>query len=60
MSRPSEAVPLIHELIDGTIGKEDFARLQEILLRDPAARKDYYALLCTDQMLVDTYEMPDH
>jgi ferric-dicitrate binding protein FerR (iron transport regulator) len=60
MSRPSETVPLIHELVDGTIGKEDFARLQEILLRDPAARKDYYALLCTDQMLVDTYEMPDH
>lgn len=60
MSRPSETVPLIHELVDGTIGKEDFARLQEILLRDPAARKDYYALLCTDQMLVDTYEMPEH
>jgi hypothetical protein len=60
MSRPSETLPLIHELIDGSIGKEDFARLQEILLRDPDARKDYYALLCTDQMLVDTYEMPDH
>ena len=60
MSRPSETVPLIHELIDGSIGKEDFARLQEILLRDPAARRDYYALLCTDQLLVDTYEMPDY
>lgn len=60
MSRPSEAVPLIHDLIDGSIGKEEFARLQEIMLRDPEARRDYYALLCTDQMLVDTYEMPDH
>ena len=59
MSRPSEAVPLIHELIDGSIGKEEFARLQEIMLRDPEARRDYYALLCTDQMLVDTYEMPE-
>lgn len=60
MSRPSEALPLIHELLDGSISKEEFARLQEILLRDPAARRDYYALLCTDQMLVDTHEMPDY
>jgi ferric-dicitrate binding protein FerR (iron transport regulator) len=60
MMRPSETLRLTHELIDGSIGKEDFARLQETLLEDPAARRDYYALLCTDQMLVDTYEMPDY
>ena len=60
MMRPSETLQLTHELIDGSISKEDFARLQEAMLQDPAARRDYYALLCTDQMLVDTYEMPDH
>jgi len=60
MMRPGETLRLTHELIDGSIGKEDFARLQEALLQDPAARRDYYALLCTDQMLADNYEMPAH
>ncbi|MCW1885111.1 FecR domain-containing protein [Luteolibacter flavescens] len=60
MMRPSETLRLIHELIDGSIGKEDFARLQEALLQDPAARRDYYALVCTDQMLADTYDMPEY
>lgn len=51
---------LLHELLDGSIGKEEFARLEQTLLDDPDARRDYFALMSTDQMLMDSYELPDH
>lgn len=51
---------LLHELLDGSIGKEEFARLEQALMEDPDARRDYFALMSTDQMLMDNYEMPDH
>lgn len=60
MNEPNEAERLIQELLEGTIGKESFTRLEEILLNDADARRDYFALMATDQMLVDNYEMPDH
>lgn len=59
MSDRSEARHLIHELLDGSIDREGFERLQEILLHDDEVRQDYYALMTTDQMLVDNFEMPD-
>jgi ferric-dicitrate binding protein FerR (iron transport regulator) len=51
---------LIHALLDGSIGKEDLAHLEQVLLKDPEARQHYFALMSTDQMLVDNYELPDH
>jgi hypothetical protein len=51
---------LIHALLDGSIGKDDFARLEKVLMEDPAARRNYFALMSTDQMLIDNYELPDH
>lgn len=51
---------LIHALLDGSIGKDDFARLEKVLMEDPEARRHYFALMSTDQMLIDNYEMPDH
>lgn len=58
MSASSECSRLIHELLDGSIDRAGFARLQEILLQDAGARRDYYALMTTDQLLVDTYGLP--
>lgn len=60
MNRDEETESLIHELLDGTIAKEDVARLEKALLEDPEARQAYFALMSTDQMLLDNYEMPDH
>ena len=51
---------LIHDLLDGSIGRDDFAELEQALLEDSEARRDYFALMSTDQMLMDNYEMPDH
>lgn len=58
MSGSAESGRLIHELLDGSIDREGFGRLQEILLQDAEARRDYYALITTDQLLVDNYGMP--
>ena len=60
MNRDEETESLIHELLDGTIAKEDVARLEKALLEDPEARQAYFALMSTDQMLMDHFEMPDH
>lgn len=60
MKREDDTEDLIHELLDGNIGKEELARLEQVLLEDPEARRDYFALMSTDQMLQDNYEMPDH
>jgi ferric-dicitrate binding protein FerR (iron transport regulator) len=60
MNRDDDTEDLIHELLDGSIAKEDIARLEKALLEDPQARRDYFALMSTDQMLLDNYEMPDH
>jgi ferric-dicitrate binding protein FerR (iron transport regulator) len=60
MNRDDDTEDLIHELLDGTIAKEDLPRLEKALLEDPEARRDYFALMSTDQMLLDNYEMPDH
>ena len=60
MNRDDDTEDLIHELLDGSIAKEDVARLEKALLEDPEARRDYFALMSTDQMLLDNYEMPDH
>jgi hypothetical protein len=49
----------IHALLDGTISPDDHACLQQVLLKNRDARRTYYALVCTDQMLVDTYETGD-
>lgn len=51
---------LIHALLDGSIGKEDLAELEKTFLQDPEARRHYFALMSTDQMLCDNFEMPDH
>lgn len=51
---------LLHDLVDGSIGKEEFVLLEQTLLEDAEARRDYFALMSTDQMLMDNYEMPDH
>ncbi|WP_035613805.1 FecR family protein [Haloferula sp. BvORR071] len=51
---------LLHELLDGTIAKDEFDRLEQTLLDDPQVRRDYFALMSTDQMLADNYEIPDH
>lgn len=59
MSRRNEAQEMIHDLVDGTISNEDFAVLQEILMTDAGARRDYFNLTTTDQLLVDNYRQPD-
>jgi ferric-dicitrate binding protein FerR (iron transport regulator) len=60
MNRDDDTEDLIHELLDGSIAKEDISRLEKALLEDPEARRNYFALMSTDQMLLDNYEMPDH
>ena len=60
MNRDDDTEDLIHELLDGSIAKEDIPRLEKALLEDPEARRNYFALMSTDQMLLDNYEMPDH
>ncbi|WP_367874535.1 FecR domain-containing protein [Luteolibacter sp. Populi] len=60
MSPDKNTEDLIHDLLDGSIGKDEFALLEQALLEDPEARRDYFALMSTDQMLEDNYEMPDH
>ncbi|GAA5484518.1 FecR domain-containing protein [Haloferula sargassicola] len=56
MKGRDETEQLIHELVDGSIEPEDFARLQEILRTDREARQKYYALTCTDQLLCERFE----
>ena len=60
MNRDEDTDNLIHELLDGTIAKADVPRLEKVLLEDAEARRSYFALMSTDQMLLDNYEMPDH
>jgi ferric-dicitrate binding protein FerR (iron transport regulator) len=60
MNRDDDTEDLIHELLDGSIAKEDIPRLEKALMDDPEARRNYFALMSTDQMLLDNYEMPDH
>jgi len=50
----------LNRLIEGSIKAEDFARLQETLKADPAARQAYYDLLGVDLMLAERYETPDY
>lgn len=50
---------LLHELLDGTITPDDFQRLQSALLSDPALRKRYYDLTCTEQLLAERFESAD-
>lgn len=50
---------LIHELLDGTITREDAKRLEQILLRDPAARRAYCDLTSTDQLMMDCFSSAD-
>ncbi|WP_193213250.1 FecR domain-containing protein [Luteolibacter marinus] len=54
-----EIQELIHDMVDGSISKEDFDRLQAVLLDDAEARRDYLHLTTTDQLLVDNYKHPD-
>ncbi|MBB5351928.1 hypothetical protein HNR46_002167 [Haloferula luteola] len=49
---------LIHELLDGTIDRENFAHLKAALLASPEARQLYYDLTCTDQLLVERFSAP--
>ncbi|MDB6077580.1 MAG: hypothetical protein JWO82_1327 [Akkermansiaceae bacterium] len=58
MSTREEAELLIQELLEGSISKENFERIEQLLLSDRELRRDYFALMCTDQMLVDTFDMP--
>ncbi|BCU78225.1 hypothetical protein [Luteolibacter sp. LG18] len=58
MNPSRETEKWIHELLDGSITAEIQAKLQEVLLEDPKARRLYYDLLCTDQMLVDLHGTP--
>jgi ferric-dicitrate binding protein FerR (iron transport regulator) len=58
MSSREENELLIQELLEGSISKEDFARIEQLLLTDRELRRDYFALMCTDQMLVDNFDMP--
>ena len=51
---------LLNRLIEGKIGKEDFARVQQLLRQDPAVRAEYYDLLGVDLMLSERYEVPDY
>jgi len=57
MTPKQEVERLIQELLEETISKEDFARLEELLLSDRDLRRDYFALMSTDQMLVDTFNL---
>lgn len=50
----------LNRLIEGTIKAEDFARLQETLKSDPAARQAYYDLLGVDLMLSEQFETREH
>lgn len=51
---------LLNRLIEGTISRQDFARVQDLMRRDPAVRKEYYDLLGVDLMLAERYEVPDY
>jgi hypothetical protein len=51
---------LLNQLIEGSIEAGDFARLQEVLKADPAARQTYYDLLGVDLLLAEQYETPDY
>ncbi len=51
---------LLNRLIDGSISREDFARLQGAMRVNPEVRAEYYDLIGVDQMLSERYEVPTH
>lgn len=60
MKPESSTEQLIQDFIEGSISKEDFEKLERVMMSDAGVRRDYFALMSTDQMLSDNYEMPDH
>lgn len=60
MTPGDDTEKLLHNLLDGSIDKPEFERLEKVLLDDPQARQRYFALMSTDQMLMDHFELPDH
>ena len=51
---------LLNRLIDGTISREDFARIQGAMRVNPEVRAEYYDLIGVDLMLAERYEVPTH
>ena len=51
---------LLNRLIDGTISREDFARIQGVMRVSPEVREEYYDLIGVDLMLSENFEMPTH
>ncbi len=51
---------LLNRLIDGSIGADDFTRLQNLMRYDGEMRQEYYDLLAVDQLLTEAYEVPDY
>ena len=51
---------LLNRLIDGTISREDFTRLQGAMRVNPEIRAEYYDLIGVDLMLAERYEVPTH
>ncbi|WP_035601189.1 FecR domain-containing protein [Haloferula sp. BvORR071] len=51
---------LLNRLIDGSISREDFARLQGAMRVNPEIRAEYYDLIGVDLMLSERYEVPTH
>lgn len=51
---------LLNRLIDGSISREDFTRIQGVMRVNPEVRAEYYDLVGLDLMLFDRYEVPTH
>jgi hypothetical protein len=51
---------LLNRLIDGSISREDFTRIQAAMRVNPEVRAEYYDLIGVDLMLSERYEVPTH